>query len=782
MQLSPRPIWKQLVAVALFAAAGLVMRACWISDPAADFGVPVSCHKAGEINSSSDDESCASEDSSQESLNWVSEPFKIELPNVISEPVAAISESGLIDSQVSLPLKSKTTRANAENFDVITWAEPSETATSTETNEPAIPIASLPKFQLEETKESDNTSLPPTRIKTITNPYFLPDLSDASDEVNPSSFQFDQAEKIELSPATPTVTPPSDAPPPVSPPPLPGSNDFQPRSTSAASAAPSSSESAAFSVSNDQQIVFASANTAIENQPAKSANDFNSAAASYTSPSHELGVPNVLSNADKFVLAPAPPAGAHWKDDRPLIDRRAVLTEPITHDFSADPIDQCLPYDAYQQIDVYEGKTLNATQRPILELGRPWYQLGQLAPPSTRLGKHNPINHQFLIYGDIRTAISSNKQNGNSTTQTAYEVNLDFDWQITSTERFHAFWSPLDNGVTNTGYVFDDEEWTERFDANVDFGYFESDLGAIVGGAIGKTLPFDFPFAMGVMPLVLQNGVWMEDAFLGVAATIPARNSARLDISNMDITFFAGFDKITSDAFRNNGGFDDSAAKMYGIASFIEALDGYFEIDYAFLEDRTFNDRSYHNLGFGYTRRYGRWISNSTRMIVNAGQSTQVVENTADGVLLLSENSLITGSPSSLVPYMNFFAGFDRPQSVARAAQSGGILRNTGILFESDGMTNYPTLDPTANDTFGGALGLNLLANDFSQQLVVEAAWLNVMGDGLNRNAPDSQYGLGMRYQLPLTNALIFRADAMVGFLEDASDIHGARMELRHKY
>ena len=230
-------------------------------------------------------------------------------------------------------------------------------------------------------------------------------------------------------------------------------------------------------------------------------------------------------------------------------------------------------------------------------------------------------------------------------------------------------------------------------------------------------MPFDLPFTVGIIPLVFQNGVWLEDAFLGFAATLPARNSPRLNISNMDITFFAGYDKLDSDAFPD----DDSAARVIGIASFIEAINRYIEVDYAFLEDRTFDDRSYHNIGIGYTRRYGRFLSNSTRVIVNAGQSTDVVENTADGVLLLSENSLITGHPSNIVPYFNMFAGFDRPQSVARSAASGGVLRNTGILFESDNLTGYPTLDATANDTYGFAAGLNLLGREFSQQLVLEA-------------------------------------------------------------
>jgi hypothetical protein len=122
------------------------------------------------------------------------------------------------------------------------------------------------------------------------------------------------------------------------------------------------------------------------------------------------------------------------------------------------------------------------------------------------------------------------------------------------------------------------------------------------------------------------------------------------------------------------------------------------------------------------------------------------------------------------VPYFNLFAGFDRPQSAGRAALAGGVLRNTGILFESDNLTNYPTLDATANDTYGAALGLNLLANDFSQQLVVETAFLGTMGNDHGRTAVGNQYGLGARYQLPLTNALIFRADAMYGFLESTKD------------
>jgi hypothetical protein len=488
--------------------------------------------------------------------------------------------------------------------------------------------------------------------------------------------------------------------------------------------------------------------------------------------------PGVLASADAFVMAAQPELGAHYKLENPVVDACAWKSETYLSDFSPDAIDPHMPVDPWTEMQIYEGKTLNANQRPLIELGRPWYQLGQLNPGSSLLGFHNNVAPQFLVFGDFRTAIASNQLGGNSTTLSASELNLDFDLKLTGTERFHMFMSPLDNGLTNTGYRFDDDEFVDEFDAQIDFGYFEGDLGAIVGGFMGKTLPFDLPFAIGEIPLLFQNGIWMEDAILGVAATIPARNSPRFDISNMDFTFFAGYDQLNSDAFPG----DDSAARIYGMASFIEAMNGYWEIDYAFLDDRTFDDRSYHNIGIAFSRRFGRLLSNSTRVIVNAGQSTDVVENTADGVLLLSENSLITGAPSTVVPYLNLFAGFDRPQSAARAGVAGGVLRNTGILFETDGMTGFPTLDATANDTFGMSLGLNLIASDFSQQLVVETSMLGVMGNDANRNAAGDQYGLGLRYQLPLSNAIIFRTDAMYGFRRGDEDIHGARMELRHKF
>jgi hypothetical protein len=487
--------------------------------------------------------------------------------------------------------------------------------------------------------------------------------------------------------------------------------------------------------------------------------------------------PVVLSSSTKWKLAPTPRKGDRYKEDTPLTDDCSHFIEGAEGNFSPTPTMPGMAYDPLAQMNVYQGKTLNANQRPLLELGRPWYQLGPISEGSSILGFHNHVNPQYLLFGDARSGFASNNVGGDGNTLIASQLNFFHHLKLTSTERFVAGHTPLSRGANNTRYNFDDSEFEFEGNANFNFAYIEGDIGAITGGAIGKTLPFDLPFAAGIIPLVFQNGIWMEDEILGFAVTIPARNSPRLDISNMDITFFAGYDRLNSPAFLG----DDSAARVMGIATFIDAMNGHFEIDYAFLDDRTNLDRSYHNIGIGFTRRYGRFLSNSTRVIVNAGQQSGV-PGTADGVLLLSENSLITGFPSTVVPYLNMFAGFDRPQSVGRNVAAGGVLRNTGILFESDNLTGYPTLDATANDTFGMSLGLNLLADEFAQQLIVEASMLGVMGDGVGRNALGDQYGLGVRYQLPLTNSVLVRADAMVGFLRNDEDINGARLELRKKF
>lgn len=457
--------------------------------------------------------------------------------------------------------------------------------------------------------------------------------------------------------------------------------------------------------------------------------------------------------------------------------------------FGADPSYENKPYDPQAQLDIYGAKFAVDTTRPLLELGRELYGSGPFTETSSLLGELNPMFSELYLYGDWRTAVAYNNNGAAEVGQVATRLNLDIDYKFTSTERVHAFVRPLDQGGNFTNCEFfgpDEDNCDLNADLNADALFFEGDVGAIMAGLTGEYNSVDLPFSFGLMPLLFQNGIWVEDAFTGVAFSFPALNSRWLDISNYDVTFFAGLDKVSSAGVLDNDGLvADHNVNLYGATTFVEAMRGYFEFGYGYTDGEDgLDDQDYHNLTGAFTSRYGAWLSNSVRAVWNVGQSRDNnAQQNADGVIFLVENSLITHLPSTLIPYGNFFAGFDRPQSLARDGGAGGILKNTGINFETDGLTGFPKLDDTGRNTFGGALGVNYLFS-LDRQLVVEAAMVQVI-EGRNepgRPARGDEYAIGVRYQLPLNVTWILRADAMHGWRVEDDNLAGVRLEIRRKF
>ena len=459
-----------------------------------------------------------------------------------------------------------------------------------------------------------------------------------------------------------------------------------------------------------------------------------------------------------------------------------VRSEPrFLDDFSPTPVP--VGHDPVADHHVYAGKRDVPTQQPWIEWGRPFYGPGITPPPdpigTAIFGRRNPAGGEFYLYGDLRTGIATGRNAAGRIDNAAARLNLDADWRLTATERFHAFVGPLDNGANFTRWelVAGDLRFRNELDYTPATAFFEGDAGALASGWFDRPSRRELPFTVGLIPLLFQNGIWMEDAVTGAAFALPSRHSRSLNWSNYDATFFAVFDQLNSPAF----GADENAAQAFGTAWFIEAYDGYVESGYAFLNDRNNDARDYHNATVSYTRRYFDRVSNSVRVIVNAGQDLVDAQTTADGVLLLVENSLVTAEPLTFVPYWNFFAGFGRPQSIARAGVSGGILRNTGINFDTDGLNGFPTLDPTGHDTAGFALGVDLIGRDLMRQWIVEFAYQFEHGD-LNPRVDGDQFALGTRYQFPISHRTLIRMDAMYGWRGRLTDVYGTRLEWRWKF
>src|SRR5262249_31125835 len=384
--------------------------------------------------------------------------------------------------------------------------------------------------------------------------------------------------------------------------------------------------------------------------------------------------------------------------------------------------------------------------------------------------------------------------NGKEFARLAGQINLDFDMRLTGTERLHAKMTPIDkNGnFTRLDYAIPGQSSKSDFvgDPNIDNAFFEGDVGPLVAGMSGKDNAIDMPFSVGLVPMCSQNGVWVDDAMSALLVTpFSAKNSRKLDISNYDITFFGAIHGVSTPAFTNAKLklTSENTTKAYGVFGFADALRGYFEWGYAYL-DSDFDGGSYNNLTFAFSRRYWHTLSNSFRVIGNVGQKGLLLtpdsdERTkaANGALLLIENSWITNKPSTLIPYFNFFAGFGEPQSLARAANAGGVLKNTGLNFEGEAMTALPNLDAGANNTYGGAIGLEYLFN-LDQQIVFEVATVIPMRSKEQRVVLGNQYGIDVRWQKPFWHAWIVRADFMKGWKDQADDVAGVRLELRRKF
>jgi hypothetical protein len=475
----------------------------------------------------------------------------------------------------------------------------------------------------------------------------------------------------------------------------------------------------------------------------------------------------------------------------PVIGAGARKVEFDKDAFKADPDYEDRPYEQAAQVDIYGGKTAVDAQRPIVELGTPFYQVGPLGQGTNLIGAKNLVFGHLYVFGDWRTAVAYNDNgNGDEVAQIATRTNLDVDLGLTATERLHALFQPLQDDGQFTRCEFYGDGSIDDCELEYDFepqtAFFEGDVGAITAGLTGSYNGIDLPFTGGLIPLLFQNGVWLEDAFIGGAAAIPSMNSPIFDISNADVTFFGGFDKVTAPGIIDAAGnVADSNVNIYGIATFIETMEGYIEAGYAYVDgEDDLDGQDYHSATAAFTKRYGGWLSNSLRVVASFGQDEFGVNGAGgdeqNGVMLLAENSFITSKPYTLLPYANFFVGIDRP---VPAADATGILKNTGINFESDALTGFPFLNDTGQNAYGGAIGLQYLF-DLQQQLVFEVAASRDLNDfsGSFDKVVGDQYAAGVRYQLPLSNAWLLRADAIYAIKEDEDDAAGVRTELRFKF
>ena len=227
---------------------------------------------------------------------------------------------------------------------------------------------------------------------------------------------------------------------------------------------------------------------------------------------------------------------------------------------------------------------------------------------------------------------------------------------------------PPQNGATEfTRYEFGggdaNNRFNDEFDLNPQTLFFEGDLGSIYSGFSGNESSFDLPFTVGLFPLFLQNGIWANDAILGGAVSIPAKNSAALGLANFDVTFFAAFDDVDNAGIIGPG--NDSNANLFGVTAFVDAFNGYLEGGYAVIDaTRTRASSPFRH------RRYTRRYATPSRTRPASSPIHDNPQGDSDG--RRSSRRTASFTLEHAAPYANFFVGFGNPNrwSMATAPAS----------------------------------------------------------------------------------------------------------------
>ena len=85
--------------------------------------------------------------------------------------------------------------------------------------------------------------------------------------------------------------------------------------------------------------------------------------------------------------------------------------------------------------------------------------------------------------------------------------------------------------------------------------FFEGDIGQIYAG-LNDMKNFDLPVAFGLMPYLTQNGVWMEDAFIGGAISLAERAAQNMTLQTW-ISPSSVVDKVTNVFVNADGRLND---------------------------------------------------------------------------------------------------------------------------------------------------------------------------------------------------------------------------------
>ncbi len=344
----------------------------------------------------------------------------------------------------------------------------------------------------------------------------------------------------------------------------------------------------------------------------------------------------------------------------------------------------------------------------------------------------------FVGYGTYELFGTFYESNNQRRDGIGHQLILDLDLALTGTERLHVQFRPL--GIDNTGGSFWQLNETSQYIDNSTVvpqrWWIEGELQSIFGSLIGnQRLQLDINFTAGRFPMVLHNGLLLNDEIVGVMLGKNTYTSTPL--SNFNVQGFYAIDEV--DSFPRS-------ADLYGLHLSGDYRHAFLEATFARLQrDHSSADFASNYFALSGTKFFGPLTLAARAMLKQADQQA-----TGDGQLYVLESSF-TRTPSKwiehhtgieqTVTYLNLFSANNGWTPI-----SGGNFSRLSNAFTVNPLLNL-SAQTVPVESHGAALGVQLFRDHQDESLIPEVAY--------EERSADSVLGLGVRYQRKL-NARMF--------------------------
>lgn len=409
---------------------------------------------------------------------------------------------------------------------------------------------------------------------------------------------------------------------------------------------------------------------------------------------------------------------------------------------------------------------------PLFELGEPFLDTGNI-DPGFEIPTGAIWQPQFMLFGDLRTAIQEYDNGGPKRSEWVNRLNLFGQLRLTPTERFLIGFRPLDDDGQFTGKQFEPETKTiNEFNGHLDTFYFEGDFGELFPNLDpNDEKKLDWGFAIGRQPVLIQEGILINDNMDAIGIV---RNSITLPgVANLRMTAFYAWNEVN----RHNNQ-EDESAKLYALFNEFDLSCCTVNIDLVYIDGERQNGQETGDgyfLGISSVQRFGH-INTSFRALYSKAKDKETPA-VGTGTLLFAETSYTPAKTHNNL-YFNAFYAFDQFTSASRRDGMDGPLGRTGILFAAAGMGRYGSaLNNQAFDAYGASLGYQMFFSGNRKQLILE---LGARDE--RKGFEDSAVAAGVRYQQAFGKHTIAVLDGFISDSKNRGSGHGARLELRWKF